>query len=220
MVFGSNCFPYKEKPLVFRSLVVPTDGRRAVCPNIGFCTDPVVLHVQEYRPGHYYGECIRSHTTSSVGKAHRVCRHVRSWCCYIEFSAALDFPFFREFAAREIPYINMVQRGEIILRGSNLSHGKIIPDEVFRFYGEHTPPPGSGLGVPSEEASKQRKWVIEWRLDHCITGKLQIFKALGYRKLHLKERFSLKELYDLFTSLFLLPFYLFRWETLWTRCRN
>jgi hypothetical protein len=56
--------------------------------------------------------------------------------------------------------------------------------------------------------------VLERGLDHCVTGKFQIFKALADRKLQLKEKFSLKEFFDEFISLGPVPFSMLRWEIL------
>src|SRR4030043_1975329 len=46
--FGFIAFPYIEKPDVFRILVVPSDHWRAIYSNMGFRTDPAVLHGHEY----------------------------------------------------------------------------------------------------------------------------------------------------------------------------
>jgi hypothetical protein len=49
-------------------------------------------------------------------------------------------------------------------------------------------------------------------LDHCQTGKLQIFKLLADRKMQLKEKFDLREFHDQLITLGSLPIALLRWE--------
>jgi len=215
MPFGFIAFPYTEKPGVFRILVVPADHWRAVYSNMGFRTDPAVLHGHEYWPGHYYEGQVWRHSPCPIRQAHRDRHHIGSWCYWHEeLPVALDFPFVRGPRGRELPYLPMLQRAERILTGSDLLLGKITPDEAFRLFQERNPPLGSGLGVTPEEAFEEMEGVLERGLDHCVTGKFQIFKALGDRKLQLKEKFSLKEFYDQFISLGPVPFSLLRWEIL------
>jgi len=215
MPFGFIAFPYREKLGIFRILVVPSDHWRAKYSNMGFRTDPAVLHGHEYWPGHYYEGQIWRHSPCPIRQGRRDRHHIGSWCYWHEeLPVALDFPFVRGPRARELPYLNMLQRAERILTGSDLLLGKITPDEAFRLYQERTPPLGSGLGVTPEEAFEEMEGVLERGLDHCVTGKFQIFKALGDRKMQLKDKFSLKEFYDQFISLGPVPFSLLRWEIL------
>jgi hypothetical protein len=213
--FGFIAFPYDEKPGIFRILVVPADHWRAIYSNMGFRTDPAVLHGHEYWPGHYYEGQVWRHSPCPIRNKHRDRHHIGSWCYWHEMlPVALDFPFVRGPRARELPYLNMLQRAERILTGFDLLTGKITPEEAFRLYRERIPPLGSGLGVTREEAFEEMEGVIRRGLDHCVTGKFQIFKALADRKMQLKEKFNLKEFYDHFVSLGPVPFSLLRWEIL------
>ena len=213
--FGFIAFPYIEKPGVFRILVVPSDHWRAIYSNMGFRTDPAVLHGHEYWPGHYYEGQIWRHSPCPIRQGHRDRHHIGSWCYWHEeLPVALDFPFVRGPRARELPYLPMLQRAERILTGSDLLLGKISPDEAYRLFQERNPPLGSGLGVTQEEAFEEMEGVLERGLDHCVTGKFQIFKALADQKLQLKEKFSLKEFFDQFISLGPVPFSMLRWEIL------
>ena len=213
--FGFIAFPYDEKPGIFRILVVPADHWRAVNSNMGFRTDPAVLHGHEYWPGHYYEGQVWRNSPCPIRKHHHDRHHIGSWCYWHELlPVALDFPFVRGPRARELPYLNMLQRAERILTGLDLLTGKITTDEAFRLFQERIPPLGSGLGVTKEEAFEEMEGVIKRGLDHCVTGKFQIFRALADQKLQRKEKFSLKEFYDHFISLGPVPFSLLRWEIL------
>jgi hypothetical protein len=215
MPFGFIAFPYKEKPGIFRILVVPSDHWRAVYSNMGFRTDPAVLHGHEYWPGHYYEGQVWRHSPCPIRQGHQDRHHIGSWCYWHEeLPVALDFPFVRGPRARELPYLPMLQRAERILTGSDLLLGKIGADEAYRLFQERNPPLGPGLGVTREEAFEEMEGVLERGLDHCVTGKFQIFKALADRKLQLKEKFSLKEFFDQFISLGPVPFSMLRWEIL------
>jgi hypothetical protein len=215
MPFGFIAFPYKEKPGIFRILVVPSDHWRAVYSNMGFRTDPAVLHGHEYWPGHYYEGQVWRHSPCPIRQGHRDRHHIGSWCYWHEeLPVALDFPFVRGPRARELPYLPMLQRAERILTGSDLLLGKIGPDEAYQLFQERNPPLGSGLGVTREEAFEEMEGVLERGLDHCVTGKFQIFKALADRKLQLKGKFNLKDFFDQFISLGPVPFSMLRWEIL------
>ena len=100
----------------------------------------------------------------------------------------MNFPFVRGPRARELPYINKLQRAERILTGFDLLTGKITPEEAFRFFRERIPPLGSGLGVTREEAFEEMEGILKKGLSHqCQTGLLQLYKLLADRKMELKD---------------------------------
>ena len=151
MPFGFIAFPYKENPSIFRILVVSSDHWRAVYSNMGFRTDPAVLHGHEYWPGQYYEGQIWRHSPCPVRQGHRDRHHIGSWrYWHEELPVALDFPFVRGPRARELPYLPMLQRAERISTGSDFLLGKISAAEAFRLFQERNPPLGSGLGVTRE----------------------------------------------------------------------
>ena len=213
MPFGLIAFPYEEKPGIDRILLVPADHWRARMSNMGFRTDPGVLHGHEYWPGHTYEGEIHRRNPCPVRRGHRDGVHSQGWCFYHEeLPVALDFPFVRGPRARELPYINMLQRAERILLGLELLTGKITTDEAFVAFQERVPPLASGLGAAREEAFEEMEGVLVRGLDHCQTGKLQIFKLLADRKMQLKDQFNLKTFHDQLITLGSVPISLLRWE--------
>ena len=214
--FGLIAFPKEGKPGVHRILVVPADHWRAVYSNMGFRTDPAVLHGHEYWPGHTYEGKLHAHNACPIRRGHRDGAHSEGWCFYNEeILCALDFPFIRGPRARELVYTNMLQRAERRLLGLPLLAGEITPDEAFRLFLEHNPPLGSALGVRPEEAYEEMEGFITSTgiLSHqCLVGKDQIFKLLADRKLQLKDNFNLKEFHDQFMGYGQIPISLLRWE--------
>ncbi len=216
--FGLIAFPKEEKPGVHRILVVPADHWRAKYSNMGFRTDPAVLHGHEYWPGHTYEGKHHAHNPCPIRRGHRDGAHSEGWCFYNEeILCALDFPFIRGPRARELVYTNMLQRAERRLLGLPLLMGKITPDEAFRLFMEHNPPLGSSLGVRPEEAYEEMEGFITSTgiLAHqCMVGKHQIFKLLADCKMQLGERFNFKEFHDQFMRFGQIPISLLRWELL------
>ena len=211
--FGLIAFPYEEKPGVDRIVLVPEDHWRARQSNMGFRTDPGVLHGHEYWPGHTYEGELRRRNPCPIRRVHRDGGHSQGWCFYHEeLPVALDFPFVRGPRARELPYINILQRAERILLGLELLTGRITPDEAFVAFQERVPPLASGLGAAREEAFEEMEGVLVRGLDHCQTGKLQIFKLLADHKMHLKDKFNLKTFHDQLITLGSVPISLLRWE--------
>ena len=216
--FGLIAFPTEAKPGVHRILVVPADHWRAKYSNMGFRTDPAVLHGHEYWPGHTYEGKVHAHNPCPILRGHRDGAHSEGWCFYNEeILCALDFPFIRGPRARELVYTNMLQRAERRLLGLPLLAGEITPDEVFRLFQEHNPPLGSSLGVRPEEAYEEMEGFITSTgiLSHqCVVGKYQIFKLLADSKMQLKDKFDLKEFHDQFMKFGQIPISLLRWEML------
>ena len=152
-------------------------------------------------------------TPDPIRRGHRDGAHSQGWCFYHEeLPVALDFPYVRGPRGRELPYINMIQRAERISMGIDLLSAKITPDEAFAQFRENVPPLGSGLGVTREEAFEEMEGVLVRGLDHCQTGKLQIFKLLADRKMQLKEDFDLKHFHDQIITLGSVPLALLRWQ--------
>ena len=216
--FGLIAFPSEGKPGIHRILVVPADHWRAVYSNMGFRTDPAVLHGHEYWPGHTYEGKMHSRNPCPIRRGHRDGGHSEGWCYYNEeILCALDFPFIRGPRARELVYTNMLQRAERRLLGLPLLAGEITPDQAFRLFQDHNPPLGSALGVRSEEAFEEMEGFISsiGILSHqCLVGKNQIFKLLADRKLQLRDKFDLKEFHDQFMMYGQIPISLIRWEML------
>jgi len=128
----------------------------------------------------------------------------------------MNFPYVRGPRARELVYINILQRAERILIGFPLLCGEISPEEAYRTFLEHIPALGSGLGVTREEAFEEMEGVLV-RGNDCfdaLTGKLQLLKLLADRKMQLKEKFDLKEFHDQFLRFGRVPISLLRWEIL------
>lgn len=216
--FGLIAFPKEAKPGVHRIVVVPADHWRAEYSNMGFRTDPAVLHGHEYWPGHTYEGKHHAHNPCPIRRGHRDGAHSEGWCFYNEeILCALDFPFIRGPRARELVYTNMLQRAERRLLGLPLLLGKITPDEAFRLFIERNPPLGSSLGVRPEEAYEEMEGFITSTgiLSHqCMVGKYQLFELLADRKMQLGEKFNFKEFHDQFMKFGQIPISLLRWEIL------
>ena len=212
--FGRLAFPYQEKPDTWRILIVPDDHWRAKYSNMGFRTDPGVLSAHEWWPGHTYEREVHRRNPCPIRRGHRDNAHSQGWCFYLaeELLVALDFPFMRGPRARELPYINMLQRAERVSMGLDLLTGQITPEEAYIAFRKNVPLLGSGLGASEYEAFEEMGGVLVRGLDHCQTGKLQIFKLLADRKMQLKENFDLKEFHDQVISLGSVPISLLRWE--------
>jgi len=213
MPFGLIAFPTEKKPGVKRILLVPADHWRAVYSNMGFRTDPGVLHGHEYWPGHYYEGEVHRRNPCPVRPGHRDGGHSQGWCNYLEeLPVHLDFPFVRGPRARELVYINNLQRAERIALGLKVLSGEMTPKEAMAEMQKTVPPLGSGLGVRPEEAFEEIEGIIQRGLDHGMTGRLQIFKLLADRKMQLKEQFDFREFHDQLISMGSVPLSLLRWE--------
>lgn len=216
--FGMLAFPYKAKPAVSRVLVPPANHWSAVNSNYGWYTDPGVLQGHEYWPGHTYERNIRRHNPCPIRRGHVDSGHSEGWCFYNEeILVALDFPFVRGPRARELVYINMLQRAERILIGLPLLAGEISPEEAYRAFLEHVPALGSGLGITPEEAYMEVYKRVVWRGNDCFdaqTGKLQLFKLLADCKMRMKEKLNLKKFHDQYMKFGQIPISFLRWEIL------
>jgi Bacterial protein of unknown function (DUF885) len=211
--FGLIAFPTTEKPGVKRILVVPADHWRAARSNMGFRTDPGVLHGHEYWPGHYYQGEIQHRSTCPIRPAHNDNAASQGWCNYLEeMPVHMNFPFVRGPRARELVYINMLQRSERVSLSIKVIGGELTPKDAMAEMRKTVPPLGSGLGAGPEEVYEEIQGVIEDGIDHGMTGKLQIFKMLADRKMQLKEKFDFKEFNDQVITLGSVPFALIRWE--------
>lgn len=213
MPFGLIAFPTSPTPGVKRILLVPADHWRAVHSNMGFRTDPGVLHGHEYWPGHYYEGEVHRHNPCPVRRGHRDSAHSQGWCFYHEkLPVLLDFPFVRGPRARELVYINMLQRSARISLGIRLLEGRITFDQAREAIMKNVPVLGPGRGVQPEEAFEEIEGILQRGLDHCQTGKLQIFQLLADRKMQLKEAFDLRHFHDQLISMGSVPISLLRWE--------
>lgn len=216
--FGMLAFPYKAKPGVSRVLVPPADHWSAVNSNYGWHTDPGVLQGHEYWPGHTYERNRHRRHPCPIRQGHVDSVHSEGWCFYNEeILVALDFPFIRGPRARELVYINMLQRAERILIGLPLLAGIISPEEAFHDFLESVPALGSGLGITEEEAYMEVYKRVVWRGNDCfdaLAGKLQLLRLLADCKLRSEENFNLKEFHDLYMKFGQIPISLLRWEIL------
>lgn len=216
--FGMLAFPSVNKPGVSRVLVPPPDHWSAIRSNYGWYTDPGVLQGHEYWPGHTYERNIHRRHPCPIRRGHVDSGHSEGWCFYNEeILVALDFPFVRGPRARELVYINMLQRAERILIGLPLLAGKITPEEAYRKFLDHVPALGSGMGIPPEEAYMEVYKRVVWRGNDCFdaqTGKLQLMKLLADYKMIQKETFDLKEFHNQYLNYGQIPISLLRWELL------
>jgi hypothetical protein len=213
MPFGLISFPTSPKPGVKRILLVPADHWRAVHSNMGFRTDPGVLHGHEYWPGHYYEGEVHRNNPCPVRRGHRDSAHSQGWCFYHEeLPVLLDFPFVRGPRGRELVYINNLQRSERISLGIKLLAGTINFEQGREAIMKNVPALGPGRGVQPEEAFEEIEGILQRGLDHCQTGKLQIFQLMADRKMQLKEKFDLRHFHDQLIGLGSLPISLLRWE--------
>jgi hypothetical protein len=220
--FGRIVFPYEEKPGIHRIVVVPADHWRAKYSNMGFFTDPAVLHGHEYWPGHTYAGKLHRHNPCPIRARHIEFYtydgvHSEGWCFLHEIlPVIMDFPYVRGPRARELPYINKLQRAERMLNGLALLIGEITFDEAMSLHMENTPALGSGLGVRPEEAFEEMEgWLHGGSFGHqCQTGLLQLYQLLADRKMQLKDKFDLKEFNDRFMKYGQIPISLLRWEIL------
>jgi hypothetical protein len=213
MPFGLIAFPTSPKPGVKRILLVPADHWRAVYSNMGFRTDPGVLHGHEYWPGHYYEGEINRRNPCPIRRGHRDGAHSQGWCFYNEeLPVLLDFPYVRGPRARELVYINVLQRADRISLGIKLLTGKLTFAEGREAMMKTLPPLGPGLGAQPEEVFEEIEGILQRGLDHCQTGKLQIFQLLADRRMQLKETFDLRQFHDQVISMGSMPISLLRWE--------
>jgi hypothetical protein len=216
--FGMLAFPYKAKPGVSRVLVPPAYHWSAKNSFYGWYTDPGVLQGHEYWPGHTYQGILTRHNPCPIRRNHSDSAHSEGWAFYNEeILVALDFPFVRGSRARELIYINMLQRAERILIGLPLLAGEITPEEAYHNFLNHVPAIGSGLGIPKEEAYMEAYKRVIWRGNDCfdaLVGKLQLLKLLADCKMKLKKKFDLREFHDQYLMYGRVPISLLRWEIL------
>lgn len=216
--FGMLAFPSDNKPGISRVLVPPAEHWSAFRSNYGWYTDPGVLQGHEYWPGHTYERNIHRRHPCPIRRGHVDSGHSEGWCFYNEeLLVALDFPFVRGPRARELVYINMLQRAERILIGIPLLAGEITPDEAYRKFLDHVPALGSGLGIPPEEAYMEVYKRVVWRGNDCfdaLTGKLQLLKLLADYKMKQKDSFDLKKFHNQYLKFGQIPISLLRWELL------
>jgi hypothetical protein len=216
--FGMLAFPTKVTPGVSRILVVPPDHWHAQKSNYGFYTDPGVLHGHEYWPGHTYEGNIHRRHPCPIRRVHRDSGHSEGWCYYNEeILVALDFPFVRGPRARELVYINMLQRAERILIGIPLLCGEITPKQAYKSFLENVPALGSGMGITPEEATMEVYKRVVWRGNDCfdaVAGKTQLLKLMADCKLQQKDRFRLKDFHNEYMKYGQIPISLLKWEML------
>jgi hypothetical protein len=216
--FGMLAFPARAKPGVSWVLVPPADHWSAFHSNYGWYTDPGVLQGHEYWPGHTYERNIHRRHPCPIRRGHVDSGHNEGWCYYNEeILVALDFPFVRGPRARELVYINMLQRAERILIGLPLLAGEITPAQAYQQFLDHVPAFGSGLGIPPEEAYMEVYKRVVWRGNDCFdaqTGKLQLLKLLADCKMKQKDNFDLKEFHNQYLKYGQIPISLLRWELL------
>lgn len=211
--FGLVSFTTEKKPGISRVLVPPNDHPNVAASYFGFFTDPGTIHGHEYWPGHTFEGLTHRNNPCPVRRGHRDEAHSQGWCFYHEeLPLLLDFPYVRGPRTRELVYVNMVIRAERITLGLKMMEGEMTAAEGYEAFRTAVPAVGKAPGIVPEIAMREVYGILTRGLDHCQTGKLQIYKILADRKMQLKDRFDLREFNDHVIGLGSLPLALLRWE--------
>jgi hypothetical protein len=106
----------------------------------------------------------------------------------------------------------MVIRAERITLGLKVMEGEMSAAEAYEAFKTNVPAVGASPGIVPEIATREVYGILTRGLDHCQTGKLQIYKILADRKMQLKDEFDLREFNDQIIGLGSVPLALLRWE--------
>ncbi|MGH9346804.1 MAG: DUF885 family protein [Vicinamibacterales bacterium] len=211
--FGLVSFTTERKPGISRVLIPPADHPNVAASYFGFFTDPGTIHGHEYWPGHTFEGLTHRNNPCPIRRGHRDEAHSQGWCFYHEeLPALLDFPYVRGPRTRELVYVNMVIRAERITLGLKMMEGDMSATEGYEAFRRVVPTVGKAPGIVPEIAMREVYGILTRGLDHCQTGKLQIYKILGDRKMQLKDKFDLREFHDQIIGLGSVPLSLLRWE--------
>lgn len=197
-----------------RIIVYPVDNWKWRYSNMGFRTDPGILHMHEYYPGHYLEGELHRRNACPIRSRHRDPHHSQGWCFYNEeMPLVLDFPYVRGPRSREHVYINQLQRALRVTQSIHLLDGKTTMDEALKWFMDRLPPMGPSLGARPEEAFEETYPIIQrGTTDTCLVGKAQIYQLLADRRMQLGDEFDLKAFHDELLGTGSIPIALLRWE--------
>jgi len=197
-----------------RIIIYPVDNWKWRYSNMGFRTDPGILHMHEYYPGHYLEGELHRRNACPIRARHRDPHHSQGWCFYNEeMPLMLDFPYVRGPRAREQIYINQLQRALRVIQSIKLLDGEMTMDQALTWLMDRLPPMGPSLGARPEEAFEETYPIIQrGTTDTCLVGKAQIYQLLADRRMQLGDRFDLKAFHDELLATGSIPIALLRWE--------
>lgn len=220
--FGELYFPAKQEEAQngsrenpsHRIVIYQVDNWKWRYSNMGFRTDPGILHMHEYYPGHYLEGELHRRNPCPIRAKHRDPHHSQGWCYYNEeMPLMLDFPYVRGPRAREQVFINQVQRALRVTQTIKLLNGEMTMDQALKWLIERLPPMGPSLGATPEEAFEETYPVLQrGTTDTCLVGKAQIYQLLADRRMQLGEKFDLKQFHDELLRIGSIPIALLRWE--------
>jgi Bacterial protein of unknown function (DUF885) len=212
--FGWLAFTTERKPGVSRVLIPPPEQANVKGSYYGFFNDPGTLHGHEYWPGHTLEALIRKNNPCPIRRAHRDEVNSQGWCFYNEeLPVLLNFPYVRGPRTREIVYgVSMVIRAWRITLGIKVVSGEMTPEEAYRAFNANVPSLAGNPGIVNAWREVDPILTRASGLDHCQTGKLQIFKLLADRRMQLNDKFDLRQLHDQILRFGQIPLALLRWE--------
>lgn len=220
--FGEMYFPTRQEDAQHgspqhpshRIVIYPVDHWKWRYANMGFRTDPGILHMHEYYPGHYLEGELHRRNSCPLRARHRDPHHSQGWCFYNEeMPLMLDFPYVRGPRSREYVLLNQLQRSLRVIQSIRLLDGQMTMDAALEWLMKRLPPMGPSLGARHEEAFEETYPVIQnGTTDTCLVGKLQIYQLLADRQMQLGDKFDLKEFHDALLATGSIPIALLRWE--------
>lgn len=220
--FGELYFPARQEEAQngssddpsHRIVIYPVDNWKWRHSNMGFRTDPGILHMHEYYPGHYLEGELHRRNPCPIRARHRDPHHSQGWCFYNEeMPLMLDFPYVRGPRAREHVFINQVQRALRVIQSIKLLNGEMSMDAALKWLMDRLPPMGPSLGARPEEVFEETYPVIQrGTTDTCLVGKAQIYQLLADRRMQLGDTFDLREFHDRLLGIGSIPIALLRWE--------
>jgi hypothetical protein len=220
--FGEMYFPTRQEDAQngspehpsHRIVIYPVDHWKWRYSNMGFRTDPGILHMHEYYPGHYLEGELHRRNPCPLRARHRDPHHSQGWCFYNEeMPLMLDFQYLRGPRSREYVYINQLQRALRVTQSIQLLDGQLTMPQALDWLTTRLPPMGPSLGARPEEAFEETYPVIQrGTTDTCLVGKLQIYQLLADRRMQLGDAFDLKAFHDAIMGIGSIPIALLRWE--------
>jgi hypothetical protein len=220
--FGEIFFPTRQEDAqngtpehpAHRIVVYPVENWKWRYSNMGFRTDPGILHMHEYYPGHYLEGELHRRNRCPIRARHRDPHHSQGWCFYNEeMPLMLDFPYVRGPRSREYVLLNQLQRALRVTQSIRLLDGDMTMQEALDWLMAKLPPMGPSLGARPEEAFEETYPVIQrGTTDTCLVGKLQIYQLLADRRMQLGDRFDLRAFHDALLAAGSMPLALVRWE--------
>lgn len=220
--FGEIYFPTRQEEAqngttenpAHRIVIYPVENWKWRYSNMGFRTDPGILHMHEYYPGHYLEGELHRRNPCPIRARHRDPHHSQGWCFYNEeMPLMLDFPYIRGPRSREYVLLNQLQRALRVTQSIRLLDGQMTMQQALDWFIERMPPMGPSLGARPEEAFEETYPVIQrGTTDTCMVGKAQIYQMLADRRMQLGDRFDLRAFHDALMATGSMPIALVRWE--------